>query len=288
MQCHTQTVWISCFGQQFFSASWIIGIGFEFFARTEKDLVQQLTGWNRLTFHHARNDRIAIDHFAQGASNSLIGQGVGLHWLAISRSNERRICLAIAIHVQVDHAVRDSIGHLDALVFLEFGGIRGGHALDHVYITRKQSRDAGRCAGDDAKGDLIPVRLIAPVVIVACDDHAVARDILLKTERTCTDHRFTRVEILGLGCFSDRLGHNRNGHHVGGQQRIGCLSFEADGVIVDNVDVNNRADKHSEGGRAIRHIGHALDRSRNVLCGEGLAVVPFHTLAEFKFPLGIG
>ena len=80
-------------------------------------------------------------------------------------ASHARAELVEIVEMQVDHAVREALHHLEVGILLDPGEILDRHVLDQVDVARQQRRDARAGAGDRAEDDALPGRLFAPVGI---------------------------------------------------------------------------------------------------------------------------
>ncbi len=188
------------------------------------------------------------------------------------------------VEVEVDHAMRDLGRHGEPGIALDSREVGGGRLLDRVDVVGQQRGHARRLVLDDPERDLLPRRLLAPIVVVAHQFDAVAIHVAHEFEAAAAHSSLARVEILRRCTGRDLFRHDVDRRQVVGRQRIRRRVLEADRVRVDDLLRDDRLRVRGERPRAVRNQRHAVDRERDVLGGELAAVVELDALAQLVLP----
>ena len=109
------------------------------------------------------------------------------------------------VEMQIDHAVRQRLHHLEARVGLDARQILDRDVLDQVDVAGEQRGDARAGAGDRAEDDALPGRLLAPIGLVALQDDAVALGVAHEPVGAGADRGLAGIERLGLRVGADTL-----------------------------------------------------------------------------------
>ena len=162
--------------------------------------------------------------------------------------------------------------------------IGGWRLLDRVDVAGQQRGHAGRLVLDDPERDLLPVRLLAPVGVVARELDAIAVGVSNELVAAAADRRLARVEVLGRRAGRDLLRHDVDRRQVVGRERIRRRIAEADRVGIDDLLGDDRLRVRGERSRAVRDERHPVDRERDVLGSQLAAVVELDPLAQLELP----
>src|SRR3546814_1793676 len=125
------------------------------------------------------------------------------------------------IHVQVDDAVGQALGDLEALG-LDALEVLQRRIVDHVDVAGQQRSHAWAVAGDRPEGDGFPGTLVAPVVVVALEDDLLAAREFLELVHAGADGGLAGVEVLGLWIAVDA---GRSEEHTSELQSLMRISY---------------------------------------------------------------
>ena len=203
--------------------------------------------------------------------------------LAVLARDERAGTVEI-VEVEIDDAVRDLGSDVELRIVLEAGQVGGGHAFHRIDVAGEQRGDARRFALDDLERDLVPDRLVAPVVVVASEFDAVAAHVADELEAAAADRRLAAVEVVGRRVGGGLLRHDVDRRQVVGRQRIRRRIFQADRIRIDDLLADDGLGVGREAARAVGDERDAVDRERDILGGQFRAIVELHTLAQLVFP----
>ena len=203
--------------------------------------------------------------------------------LAVLGGDERTHAIEV-IEIEVDHSMRDLRRDVELGVGLEAREVRRRHAFDGVDVAGEQCRHARRLALDDLERDLVPDRLIAPVVVVAREFHPVAVYVAHELEAAAADGRLAAVEVVRRGIRRRLLRYDVDRGQVVGCQRIGRRILQAQRVRIDDLLRDDCLGIGGEAAGAVRDQRHAIDREHDVLGGQLGSIVEFDALAQLEFP----
>ena len=205
--------------------------------------------------------------------------------------------------MQVDDAGGQPLHDLVIPVRLDPLEILDGHVLDHVDIARQQRRDARPGAGDRAEHDALPLRLVAPVAVVALEDDAIPLGEARKLVGPGADRRRTGVEGLGLregACPLAFLSVERHlaravrlrrqdedGRGFARQHRIGPRRRYHQRQRVGRRHAGDAARVDRERRRRVLHPRRAAERIDDVVGGEVGAVGELDARPQLEFPGGV-
>jgi hypothetical protein len=204
VQGQPEAIRIAGLREQLAGALGIEGFGLERGRIAEHSFRHQLPGGHRRAFHHALDDRRAVDRFRHCAAHPQVLQRVLLEGLAGLVGDERRF-VAIGVEVQIHDAVRNRAIDREVRVLAQAGEIRRRHAFDGAHVAGQQRCNARRVARDHAERHFVPRRLRAPVSFVAHELDAVALGVTHELERAGADRGLAGVEVVGGRAFATRL-----------------------------------------------------------------------------------
>ncbi len=278
-----EAIRIAGIGQQFLGGAHIVGFHLLARQRAEVAFRQQLAGGDRIALHHPVHDRGAVDRLGNGLAHSQVLQGIFFQRLAVLVGHIRRLVTRL-VRLQEDQAVGNGAEQAHVRVHLQLRHVCRRHALYHLHVAGQQGGYARRRRGQHAQADLVPLRLLAPVAVVARQFHAVAALPLHKLVRPGAYHAFAGVKVFGRQTGGRLFGDDENIAEVIDHQCIGPGGLEAYRVFVDDDLVRDhlcvqreRAGTVDQGRRTIERIGH-------VFGGKLGAVMEFDALAQFEFP----
>ncbi len=180
--------------------------------------------------------------------------------------------------------MRDLRGDVELRIVLEPGQVGCGNTFHRIDVARQQGRHPRRLTLDDLEGDLVPDRLVAPVVVVAREFDAIAAHVLDELEAAAADGRLAAVEVVGGGVGRDLLRHDVDRGQVVRRQRIRCRVLEAQRVRVDDLLADDGLGVGSKAAGAVRHQRHAIDREHDIFGGQFGTIVELDPLAQLELP----
>ena len=283
MNGHLETVRITGLGQQGLGAFWIIGLGLQVRVLAEHAFDRRLTGRLCLLFHHAFDDRFAVDRLGKRLADFPLVQRIMVEIRAVVLLDERRP-VALAVDVEIDHPVRQATDNLDLRFLGQPRDVGRRNLVDDVHVAVEQGGNPGRTGFDDLVGDLVPMRLGAPVVGIALKHDPVARNPFDKLVGSGADHALAGVVIFGLVAFAMLLRNDWGRRQVVGQQRIRALGHDMDRVVVDLLVF--LVQHVACGGRRAFQFARftALHVEQDVIGGKRRSVRELHALAQLDFP----
>jgi hypothetical protein len=281
MDRHAEAVRHAALGEQLLRAVRVVGHGLQLVAHAEEALRQELSGLDRLALHHAADDRVAVDRHRDRAAHAHVAQRA-LDRLAVLALHERRV-VAEMVQVQIDDAVGDGLRDRQLRVLLEPRHVGGRHLVDHVDVAGEQSGYARRIGLDAAEHHALPARLLAPILVVALHDDAVAGRVFHEFVRTGADGRLARVVVRRLRALAVLARDDEHLRHIVRHQRIGRRGLDVQRVVVD-LHERLAARVDAEARRAALDVGGALEAEDHVVGGERRAVVEAHVFAQLEFP----
>lgn len=163
----------------------------------------------------------------------------------------------------------------------------GGGTLDDLHVAGQQRGHARGVGGQDAQRHAIPLRLLAPVGVVARQLQAVALGERDELVRSGADQRAAVVEIVGAGFLGGLLRHDVEGRQVVRHQRVRSVGGDAHGQLVERRDVLEAACVDGVRRRAVLDGGRPGQRVHHVGRGEFAAVVELHAGAQLELPHGV-
>jgi len=245
---------------------------------------EELRGGRGRALHHALGDGGAVDGHGQRPAHPHVTQRVALDGPALVVGDEGGSALARVVERQVDDAQARHLAHLHALVLAQPRQVGGRDLVDELHIAGQQRGGARAVVDDHAVGHALPVRLLAPVALVALELDAVAQAVGGDAEGAGADGRAPGVEVLRRRVLMRLAVEDADVGQVHRQQRVGTVGAEADGVGVHHDHLADGADHRGEGGGRIGHVGDAADGEGHVLRREGVAVVEGHAAPQAELP----
>src|SRR5205823_13506209 len=129
---------------------------------------KQLARRHRNAAHDARDNGVAVDRLRDGLAHPLVLERV----LAAGLRHSWRHIVDV-VEMQIDDARREPLHDLVSRARLDALQILDGNVLDQVDIAGEERGDARTRAGDGPKDDALPLRLLAPVVVIALKHDAI-------------------------------------------------------------------------------------------------------------------
>ncbi len=160
-------------------------------------------------------------------------------------------------------------------------------SIDHLHVAGQKGGHARGRARNHLEADVLPLRLRAPVGIVALEHHAVAGHVLGEAVRPGADHQLAGVEVLRLRRLGDGLRQDHDRAEIVRQQRMRLVGLQSQRVLVGRLDVDDRPHEEGERSRAVGHVGHALEGGDHIIGRELLAIVELHALTQLDLPFEI-
>ncbi len=252
----------------------------------EQRAVDELTGRLGRAFHDVVGDGLARDRQRDRLAHAHVLERVLRQRPAGLVGHERRD-LARRIHVQVHQAERRHLEHRDRRIGRQPFDVGRRHALDDLHVAGQQRGHARGVGGQDAQRHAIPLRLLAPVGVVARQLQAVALGERDELVRSGADQRAAVVEIVGAGFLGGLLRHDVEGRQVVRHQRVRSVGGDAHGQLVERRDVLEAACVDGVRRRAVLDGGRPGQRVHHVGRGEFAAVVELHAGAQLELPHGV-
>src|SRR5690349_21515112 len=106
MQRHAKTIRPASFGEQLLSTLDVEILDLEVWRRAKQEIGNELPRRHGLAFHHARNDRLAVDRLRQRLAHARIEQRIFIERMAVLVGDKRRYG-AIAVEMNVDQTISD-------------------------------------------------------------------------------------------------------------------------------------------------------------------------------------
>ena len=245
---------------------------------------EELVGRNGRALHHPLDNRRPVNTHAQRLPHPQIVQRIGCQRFPIRAGDQRMRAGMAAVQPQKHQAQTIGLRQRHPLIGPQPRHVGGRHKLHKRHIASQEGCGAGAVIGDHPHAHIGPMRLLAPVAIIAHQLRPVAGAIGGQPIRPGADGVLAAVELLGQRVRPQRLRQHRHLGQVNRQQRIHARGFQPDGVRVHNLGRHHRLGVNGETAGGIRHRRHPGNGIGHIGGGEIRAIMPLHPLAQLQLP----